>query len=77
MNIEILKMSAVRNYRGRLLKESDWVMLEDSPLPPTLKPAWIDYRQYLRDLPTLIDLSGDVWTDDILKNKVLPPPPLK
>jgi len=77
MNIETLKLSAVRNYRNQLLRESDWLILPDSPLPPSLKPAWIEYRQYLRDLPRLIDLSGDTWTDDVMKDRILASPPLK
>lgn len=77
VDIEALKLSLVRKYRDQLLAASDWVDLPNSPVPANLKPDWIQYRQYLRDLTTKIDLSGDVWTDEILKSKVNPPPPLK
>lgn len=38
----------LRSKRNRLLEESGWTQLEDSPVN---KQAWAQYRQELRDLP--------------------------
>ena len=38
----------MRIQRDRLLKESDWAMIPDTP---TDKTAWGTYRQALRDFP--------------------------
>lgn len=39
-----------RSERDRLLLNSDWTQLPDSPLDATSKSAWADYRQDLRDI---------------------------
>jgi hypothetical protein len=39
---------AIRHERDRLLRESDWTQLADSPVD---KARWAIYRQQLRDLP--------------------------
>lgn len=44
-----LLLERVRAERDRLLAESDWTALPDSPVD------WSDYRQALRDLPLTID----------------------
>lgn len=36
--------------RNRLLAESDWTQLPDSPLPDAGRAAWATYRQQLRDM---------------------------
>ena len=41
-------MSTLRAKRNRLLTESDWTILPDSPIAD--KTAWQVYRQNLRDL---------------------------
>ena len=38
----------MRLHRDRLLKESDWTQLPDSPVD---REAWATYRQTLRDFP--------------------------
>ena len=55
--------STLRAQRDRLLAESDWTVLADSPTPTA---AWKTYRQALRDLP-------DNTTDPF--NVVWPTPP--
>lgn len=42
----------IRNKRNELLKESDWTLAVDSPLPDSKKAEWATYRQELRDLTT-------------------------
>ena len=41
---------AVRDQRNRLLAESDWTQMADSPLTDEEKSAWATYRQALRDI---------------------------
>ena len=43
-----LAWSQLRAERNRMLAESDWTVLSDSP---TSTAAWKAYRQALRDLP--------------------------
>jgi len=38
----------MRNHRNRLLAESDWTQLPDTPVD---RAAWATYRQALRDFP--------------------------
>lgn len=38
----------MRLHRDRLLSESDWTILPDTP---TNKELWVAYRQSLRDFP--------------------------
>lgn len=38
----------IKNYRNKLLLESDWTDLPNSPV--SNRPAWIAYRQRLRDI---------------------------
>lgn len=40
----------VRATRNKLLDESDWTQMNDSPLDTAGKTAWATYRQELRDL---------------------------
>jgi hypothetical protein len=49
----------LRSERNRLLSESDWTVLSDSP---TSTAAWKTYRQALRDLPAnTTDPTNPVW----------------
>lgn len=41
----------LRAQRDKLLRESDWTQLPDSPLSGADKTKWQTYRQQLRDLP--------------------------
>lgn len=43
-------LAANTKKRNRLLAESDWTQLPDSPLPDAGRAAWADYRQRLRDM---------------------------
>ena len=46
----------MREERNQLLKDSDYTILSDFPTPN--KHAWLDYRQQLRDFPS-------VWSDGV------------
>lgn len=41
----------IRSKRARLLANSDWTQMPDSPLSDAQRNAWAVYRQALRDLP--------------------------
>ena len=54
----------IRAKRNRLLTNSDWTQVPDSPLSESSKQAWAAYRQSLRDFPevnTGIDWEDIVW----------------
>tara|TARA_Y100000385_G_scaffold258402_1_gene286386 strand:- start:328 stop:582 length:255 start_codon:yes stop_codon:yes gene_type:complete len=40
----------LRIERDRLLAESDWTQMPDSPLTDSQKTSWATYRQSLRDM---------------------------
>ena len=56
---EVIKES-LRPERNRLLAESDWTQLNDSPLAEDTLASWSAYRQALRDITDNIDDSGKV-----------------
>lgn len=45
-------ISVIREERGKLLSDSDWRVLPDSPI--SNKAEWYNYRQKLRDFPGLV-----------------------
>ena len=56
------EMLALRDYRNRLLFQSDWTVMPDSPLSDSKKTEWKTYRQALRDItktatPKCLDAS--------------------
>lgn len=51
----------IRTTRNALLIESDWTQGVDSPLSEEKKNEWKNYRQELRDLTDLEDISTIVW----------------
>jgi hypothetical protein len=50
------KLVALKEIRQALLTESDWMMLPDCQMPKEILDKWILWRQYMRDLPSLIEL---------------------
>jgi len=53
-------MSRLREYRNRLLSNSDWTQTPD--IPETIKTPWALYRQQLRDLPSVSNpILDDTW----------------
>lgn len=41
----------IKKQRNKLLAQSDWTQVPDSPLSAEKKQQWAAYRQALRDLP--------------------------
>ena len=52
-----LKWESIRGFRNRLLSESDWTQLSDSPLEKNL---WANYRSELRNIPQNFTSPEDV-----------------
>jgi hypothetical protein len=48
----------VRSERNRLIAESDWTQLDDTPVTNAKKLEWASYRQALRDIP---NQAGFPW----------------
>lgn len=54
----------VRGHRNGLLKETDWAVLQDSPLTDAQTADWVIYRQALRDITDHANfpyLEADDW----------------
>lgn len=54
---------SLRIQRNKLLAESDWTQLIDSPLTSDKKQEWADYRQELRDLPNTVDINNIIYPE--------------
>ena len=55
---------ANRATRNKLLDDSDWTQMNDSPLSNEVKTSWATYRQELRgisDLDAWPNLAEDDW----------------
>ena len=64
MDIQQIILEAVRHDRNKLLSQSDWRVLPDSP--DTIKAAWVTYRQQLRDITNGLDVSQmNRWDDEV------------
>jgi hypothetical protein len=51
----------IKKQRNKMLVQSDWTQMPDSPLSPELRAEWATYRQALRDLPNSGDVNNIVW----------------
>jgi hypothetical protein len=51
----------IRNHRRSLLSACDWTQLPDAKLTADQKAAWLEYRQALRDFPSVVDTANIVW----------------
>ena len=56
-----IKWQAVRWQRDKLLLDSDWTQVADSPLSDSDKAKWASYRQKLRDVPAQSDPYNVTW----------------
>lgn len=54
-------IESLRTVRNSLLTETDWTQVEDSPFSEEKKAEWKNYRQELRDLTNLDDLTTIIW----------------
>lgn len=54
------KWEAIRLKRDKLLTQTDFIMLPDSPYTDAERQAWATFRQQLRDLPDSVGNPDDV-----------------
>lgn len=54
-------IKTVRATRNSLLSTCDWTQLPDASLSDLQKETWREYRQALRDLPSVVDLENVVY----------------
>ena len=66
---QCLTTHASNSSRNKALKDSDWSVLNDVPLNPATKSAWMNYRTLLRNLTDNLSTVEDV------KALTLPIPP--
>ena len=63
LNAEAMK--ELRAIRNKILQNTDWTQLTNSPLSDSQKTEWITYRQSLRDLPAsnkdITDIEDVTW----------------
>tara|TARA_B110000977_G_C10778932_1_gene377782 strand:- start:200 stop:481 length:282 start_codon:yes stop_codon:yes gene_type:complete len=71
--LEAIAPAKLRLERNKLLVESDWTQVVDSPLTTANKTQWATYRQALRDLPASSSPTIDV--DENLVNVTFPTKP--
>jgi len=55
--------NSLRIQRNKLLADSDWTQLTDSPLADTKRQEWAVYRQQLRDLPNTVDINNIIYPE--------------
>jgi hypothetical protein len=60
---EARQWETIRTQRNKLLLESDYTQVSDSPLPPEIKEVWRGYRQALRDITEQTDPFDITWPD--------------
>ena len=61
----------MRDLRDVLLKESDWILMQDSPIEESLKDEWRVWRQWMRDITIHVTITGGE------KYVEIPDPPAK
>lgn len=47
-------MTELRRQRNRVLQDTDWTQMSDSPLTEEEKLKWANFRQALRDFPSTV-----------------------
>lgn len=71
-----MKEQILRNLRNSMLLECDWTDLPNAPLTEAKKLEWQQYRQQLRDFPSIVDYNSINLTESYkLENVNWPTPP--
>ena len=61
---EMDPMELLRLLRNQRLAETDWIFSTDYHIPSELRKKWTEYRQALRDLPSVTtDPENPVWPE--------------
>jgi hypothetical protein len=64
-----IAMETLRAKRNKALADSDWTILNDVPLNPAMRSAWMNYRTLLRNI------TDNLTTVEDVKAVTLPIPP--
>ena len=57
-------LKKLRQERNKRLAETDWIFSTDYHIPSELRKKWTEYRQALRDLPSVTtDPENPVWPE--------------
>jgi hypothetical protein len=56
-------LNNIRDERNYLLSTCDWTQLNDCRLSESKKIEWTEYRQKLRDLPSVVDLNNVAYPE--------------
>ena len=54
----------IRSWRTAELSNSDWTQVPDGALDSSTKTAWAEYRTKLRNLPTVVEASGLIASEN-------------
>lgn len=54
---DVQKLEQIRLWRNAELTATDWTQLPDAPVD---KEAWAQYREALRNLPSIIDVDNPI-----------------
>lgn len=61
LDLKEAKWEDIRVERNKLIAETDYTQLPDTPITPTSKAAFATYRQQLRDVTNQSDPYNIVW----------------
>jgi len=71
-----MKEEILRNLRNSMLQSCDWTDLPNAPLTEEEKILWQQYRQQLRDFPSVVNYAEiDLTSLYTLENVNWPTPP--
>ena len=70
--LEQLRRNSLTDRRDNLLRDSDYIFVEDYPITESKKQEWRDYRQLLRDFPATIT---DIMQYDAIEDLPWPTQP--
>lgn len=59
--LRAIRVAQGRAMRSALLRGSDWTQGSDAQLPSSVKLAYAEWRQKLRDLPGEMDFPDCMW----------------
>lgn len=54
------KWQDIKYERKQRLDETDWIIIQAQEAGTPVRQVWLDYRQYLRDIPEMFENADDV-----------------
>ena len=56
-----MTFNEIQETKLRMLKDTDWTQMPDSPLDDETKAKWAEFRQAVRDIDQFADLNDINW----------------